>query len=504
MSTGNTRLLRQLLHLAGAPAGAALTDGDLLERFVRCRDESAFHELLRRHAALVFGVCRRVVRHEQDAEDAFQATFLVLARKAGAIRRRASLVSWLHGVAYRCAARVRSANARRRRHEGQAIPEPATTAPPDLAWCEVRQVLDEELARLPEKYEAPLVLCYLRGMTQCEAARELGWSTGVLRGRLDRGRERLRARLARRGLALSAGLLAAAVASDAGAAVPPLALTDATLKAALLIAGGKAVADVVSGPVATLTKGAYQAMLWSKAKIVVACVLALGAVGVGAVLARQTGRAGSAAGQPEARAEPPRQAEAPPPPGKPADKAETPRPEEKRYQFEMRDKPWTQVLEWYADASGLAYVGSSKPTGTFTFIPPKGKRQYTLAEITDLLNEALLAQKYILIRRTATFTVLPADEKIDPSLVLRVSLDDLGERAKTELVSVELPLTDVSADDLGPDVKKMLGPFGDVVVLKRGNRLILQDTAGNLGRIVRTIRDIEAREAEKKRDSKGK
>jgi RNA polymerase sigma factor (sigma-70 family) len=431
------------------------------------------------------------VRHEQDAEDAFQATFLVLAQKAGAIRRRRSLASWLHGVAYRCAARVRSANARRCRHEGQAVPAPVATTPPDLAWCEVRQALDEELARLPEKYRAPLVLCYLRGMTQCEAARELGWGQGVLRGRLDRGRERLRARLARRGLALSAGLLAAALASDAAAAVPSPVLVDATLKAALLIAAGKAVADVVSEPVAALTKGALQAMLWTKAKIVVACLLAVGALGVGAVLARQTGSAGPVAGEPGARADPPNRVEAAPAPGKSADKPDTPKPGEKRYELEARDRPWNQVFEWYAEISGLAFVGSSKPPGTFTFIPPQGKRQYTLVEITDLLNEALLAQKFILIRRTSTFTVLPADEKIDPSLVPRVGFDELGKRAKTDLVSVELPLNSVRAEKVAPDVKKMLGPFGDVVVLETGNRLILQDTAGTLGRIIRTVSDIE-------------
>jgi RNA polymerase sigma factor (sigma-70 family) len=507
MPTGDARLVRRLLGLAGAPAGAAPNDGELLDRFVRGGDESAFHEILRRHAPLVLGVCRRVVRQEQDAEDAFQATFLALAQKAGSVRRGASLASWLHGVAYRCAARVRSANARRRRHEGRVRGGPEAP-PPDLTWDEVRQALDEELTRLPEKYRAPLVLCYLRGMTQCEAARELGWGTGVLRGRLDRGRERLRARLARRGLALSAGLLAAALASDGAAATLPVALGDATRKAALLVAVGKAVPGVVPGHVAALTKGALQTMLWTKVKVVATCVLTLGALGVGAVLARQTVGAGSAAGRPaggvDARAASPGRA-APPPrsDGRP-DKAETPKAEEKRYEFEMREQPWAKVFKWYADNTGLAHAGNVRLAGSFTFIPPGDKRKYTLEEITDILNEALLAQQYLLVRRTATFTLLPADEKVDPTLVPRVSLGDLEKRGRTALVSVELPLTSVSAKDLGADVKKMLGPFGDVVVLEKGNRLILQDTAGNLRRIAGTIKDIETQEAEKRRDSKRK
>ena len=128
----------------------------------------------------------------------------------------------------------------------------------------------------------------------------------------------------------------------------------------------------------------------------------------------------------------------------------------------------------------------------------------TLEEITDILNEGLMAQKYILIRRMATFTVLPADEKIDPTLVPRVRLDELEKRARTELVSVLLPLTRVKAEDIGPDVKKMMGPFGEVVVLGKGNALLLQDTAGNLRLIAQTIKEIEAREGDKKPDSPGR
>jgi RNA polymerase sigma factor (sigma-70 family) len=485
-------LLRLLFRPAGTAAGAVPSDGELLDRFARGRDDSAFHELLRRHAALVLGVCRRVLRHEQDAEDAFQATFLVLASRADSIGKRESLASWLHGVAYRCAARLRSGNARRRLHEAQVLPGPATVLPPDPSWGEVRQALDEELARLPEKYRAPLVLCYLRGMTQCEAARELGCKTGVLRGRLDRGRERLRARLARRGLALSAGLLAAGLGPETASA-DSAAVVDSTLKAAR--ASARQALTGVSGNVAVLTKGALKTMLWTKTRILALGVLALGALGIGAVVARQTvaarADARQEAGPPAARTD------------KPPGKTETPRPQEKRHEFEMREQPWAKVFEWYSNQTGLGYVGTSKPTGTFTFIPPRGKRTYTLAEITDILNEALLERKYLLIRRTVTFTVLPADEKVDPTLVPRVRVGDLEKRGRTELVSVVLPLTRVRAKEIGGDVKKMLGPFGAIVVVEKGNLLLLQDTAGNLRRITQTIKDLETREAEKRPPSKG-
>lgn len=182
------------------------------------------------------------------------------------------------------------------------------------------------------------------------------------------------------------------------------------------------------------------------------------------------------------------------------EKTESPKREEKTYRFEIRDKSWSYVFEWYRDISGLPFVGSAKPTGTVTIMPPIAKSQYTLGEITDLLNEALLEQKYILVRRVASFTVLTADQKIDPALLPRVRVEDLAMRGRTELVTVMLPLKTVNAEDLGAEVKKMLGPFGDVAILEKFNQLILQDTAGNLRRIHEVIKDIEAREAEKKRE----
>jgi type II secretory pathway component GspD/PulD (secretin) len=183
---------------------------------------------------------------------------------------------------------------------------------------------------------------------------------------------------------------------------------------------------------------------------------------------------------------------------KPADQVEKSKAETKTYQFEFRNKPWSNILEWLGEQAGLPVICSSLPTGTFTFIPPRIKPKYSLVEIIDILNEELLNQKYILIRREATFTILPADEKMDPTLLPRVRLDELEKRGRTELVTVVLPLTTRNAKDLGPDVKKMLGAFGNVIILEKFNQLILQDTAGNLLRIYQAIKELEAREPEKK------
>jgi RNA polymerase sigma factor (sigma-70 family) len=192
--------------------GAAVTDAQLLERYTVRGEETAFAQLVRRHGPMVLGVCRRVLRQEQDAEDAFQATFLVLARRATAIRKSDSVGSWLHGVARRVAGRAQRAAARRSAHEKNTAVALRTDCPDETTWREMRAVLDEELARLPEKCRAPLVQCYLEGQTQDEAARQLGWSPRTLRRRLEHGRDLLRARLARRGLGLAAGLLGVALA----------------------------------------------------------------------------------------------------------------------------------------------------------------------------------------------------------------------------------------------------------------------------------------------------
>ena len=222
---------------------------------------------------MVLAVCRRVLGDDHAAEDAFQASFLVLARKAGSAGWHESIGSWLYQVTYRVAKKAKSDAARRQLHERQ-VPEMAT-ADADAAALrhELRAVLDEELTRLPEKYRAPLVLCYLEGKTNEEAAAQLGWTKGTVSGRLARARDLLRGRLARRGLALSVATLPATLAETAGAAPVPATLLSNTIKAAT--------AGTVAGPIAALAEGVLQTMFLTRLKIASIVLLVLGAVGTG-------------------------------------------------------------------------------------------------------------------------------------------------------------------------------------------------------------------------------
>ena len=198
--TASSLILQLIRRVHRDPRVEGSADQDLLRRFVGERDEAAFETLLRRHGAMVLDVCRGVLGNEADVEDAFQATFLILARRAESIRKGASLACWLHGVAYRTALRARADCARRQRHEARTSPRCTTTDPDELTWREIRRVVHEELDRLPERHRAALVLCYLQGKTQDEAAVELGLPKGTLKGHLERGRSLLQARLVCRGL----------------------------------------------------------------------------------------------------------------------------------------------------------------------------------------------------------------------------------------------------------------------------------------------------------------
>jgi RNA polymerase sigma factor (sigma-70 family) len=264
MATGELNaVLDHIRMLTAAQTSHALSDQALLDRFIAERDEGVFAALAERHGGMVLGICRRVLRHTQDAEDACQAAFLVLARKARSIQSREALPSWLHRVAYHIARNLKRDLARRRARQ-PLIPEPAPADPAaEVSWREVEGLLDEELARLPEHYRAPLVLCYLEGKTRDEAALQLGWSLPTLRGRLERGRERLRARLIRRGLTLSAALMASGLAAHATAAAMPPALWVGTVKSGLLHATGK---TCVSPRVAALAECAIRTLAATKLK----------------------------------------------------------------------------------------------------------------------------------------------------------------------------------------------------------------------------------------------
>jgi RNA polymerase sigma factor (sigma-70 family) len=227
-------VVRDLEQVFGPGTATGLSEGQLLRRFVSGRDESAFSTLVSRHGAMVLGVCRRVLGTIPDADDAFQATFLVLLRRAKSLQDADLLGPWLYGVAWRVASRARAGNARRRLEEGKAATARPEGAEPD--WPaerrELRAVLDEEINRLPERYRRPLVLCYVQGLTQEAAARRLRCNAGVLRGRLDRARIRLRGRLAHRGLAPAVGLVLAELVGPSAQASVPATLLTATLAAA--------------------------------------------------------------------------------------------------------------------------------------------------------------------------------------------------------------------------------------------------------------------------------
>ncbi|HEV3165826.1 MAG TPA: sigma-70 family RNA polymerase sigma factor [Isosphaeraceae bacterium] len=298
MATGQGGLIvRHFQRLFGQGTVAGLTEAQLLEQFVARRDELAFQALVARHGPMVLAVCRQLVRDEHCVEDAFQATFLILVRKAASIRQRERLGPWLYGVAYRVAVRARGQAARRHHRErpGSEVEEAAMTQVDETDQLDDFPALHEELSRLPAKYRDPVVLCYLEGQTHDEAAAELRWPVGTVRGRLARARDLLRGRLARRGVTLSA-LLAGGLFSDsaARAAVPP-ALLDSTVHAAMRFAASPAApAGAVSVTVISLMEGVLKTMLLNKVKLAAAIALAVGSIITGAGVLGYQASAGSA------------------------------------------------------------------------------------------------------------------------------------------------------------------------------------------------------------------
>lgn len=270
-------VLRHIRLLIGSRDDCPRSDGQLLQQFVEGRDESAFAELVGRHGPMVLGVCRRVLGDPHDADDAFQATFLILTRKARSLRQWGSLGNWLYTVAYHLALRARATAARRRAQERQVedMPEPEATLEP---WRELSPRLDGEVNRLPAKYRAPVVLCYIEGKTNEEAAAELGWPAGTVKCRLARARELLRRRLVGNGVALEVGLLTPALTEQATAAVSA-SLLETTLRTASLFAAGEIVAATsISGRAVPLAEGALRTMFVHKLQAVAAVLVTLGLV----------------------------------------------------------------------------------------------------------------------------------------------------------------------------------------------------------------------------------
>jgi RNA polymerase sigma factor (sigma-70 family) len=280
----STAVLRNIRKLAAAPGDARQTDRDLLHRFAERHDEAAFEALVARHGSMVLCVCRRVLHTAHDAEDAWQATFLILARKAGTQRWQESVANWLYQTAYQTALRARTAARRRAQHEKQAPAREAVHPLAEMTGQEVLAALDEELLKLPERDRAPLVLCYLEGLTRDEAARHLGCPLGTLKSRLERGRDRLHTALVRRGLGLSAGLAAVALTPGASRALVPAVLLGPTVQAAQLLAAGKPAAEVLAAPVRQLLKGELGPMMLTKTKALLAALLAAGVLSGAGVL----------------------------------------------------------------------------------------------------------------------------------------------------------------------------------------------------------------------------
>ncbi len=339
MSEGQRSTLLAYLRRLVGPAAADGSDAELLERFAAQHDEAAFEALLRRHGPLVWNVCRRVLGEEHAAEDAFQATFLVLVRKARSVSKQASIRSWLHGVALRVALRARQQEQLRQRRE-QEMP---IRSAEEASWQDVRPILDEEIQRLPEKYRLPIVLCYLEGQTNDEAAQLLNCPRGTIATRLARGRERLRYRLLRRGVTLSAGTLAALLTDNAMSAIVPPFLLAQTAKVILT--------DAASVSITTLTEGVLHAMFLSKFKMASIFGLVLTAIigtGAGAYYLHA-----QAPANPEAPLERPIEAAAPA--KNPLDKTE------ERLQKLLKERQQRAEEEWKR-AWDLYRAGANEPS----------------------------------------------------------------------------------------------------------------------------------------------
>jgi RNA polymerase sigma factor (sigma-70 family) len=293
-------VVRHLRTLYQFGVVGSLSDEELLDRYLARRDqtaEEAFAELVRRHGPMVLGACRRILDDAHAAEDAFQATFLVLARKAATVVRREKVAGWLYIVAVRTAREARIRTVRRRARE-EHVSRSITVEPPDEVFPdELRAILDQELAHLPARHRDPLVLCELEGLSRPEAAQRLGIPEGTLSSRLARGKDRLRVRLVSRGVSLTTAAISAILIREARAGTVPLSLLESTVRAATLVAAGPTAAAAISAPVASLSEGVLQAMFIAKLKGIVLAVGTMTAIVSGAlVLAQDRGPGGSGTG----------------------------------------------------------------------------------------------------------------------------------------------------------------------------------------------------------------
>jgi RNA polymerase sigma factor (sigma-70 family) len=280
-TTTVSHFFRRLARDMEAKTLADHSDQKLVERALSGCDAAAFQAIVHRHGPMVYRVCWRVSQHAQDAEDAFQATFLVLVQRLRQVRKQTSLASWLHGVAHRVALRAKARSAIRRAHEQRAA-RPEAVPPAEATWGELRGALDSELSQLPNRWRLPLILCYLEGRTQEEAASHLGWSKSTVRRRLEEGRTALGLRLNRRGIMVPAALSAILLSDSVVWATPAARLVASTVEAAAGTLAGRTAATVASAHVAALTEGVLKTMFLSGLKVVAAVFVILASVGAGA------------------------------------------------------------------------------------------------------------------------------------------------------------------------------------------------------------------------------
>jgi RNA polymerase sigma factor (sigma-70 family) len=338
-------ILNYLRRILGTAADGGIPDAELLRRYVSHRDEAAFELLLWRHAAMVLHVCRRLLREPNAIEDAFQATFLVFVRKAASISRRESLGGWLYRVAYRIALKARQQSTKREavEHRDSSIDLPDTSTE-DVATREVGRIVCEEVERLPARYRTAIVACFFEGKTHEEAAQHLGWPRGTVASRLARGRELMRLRLLRRGIALTATALATVlVASPSSAALTGLIRT--TIQTMKLVTAGSPLVAALPPSVATLAEGVLQAMYWTRMKIVMVVLLLAGLGGGGTAFWASPPKA---AATPEKSA-PPAQADRGGDKERQSDVADKIRHDMAQSRLNLRKLAWALVV--YADAN---------------------------------------------------------------------------------------------------------------------------------------------------------
>lgn len=415
MSSGQLgTFLRQLRRLVG-PRDGGLSDAQLLGRFVAQRDEAAFEVLVWRHGLMVWSVCRRLLGHSQDAEDAFQATFLSLVRKAGSIGKREALGSWLYKVAYRASLRARSQAAKRAIREQTGLDWPATAPPRPLDDWDLQPVLDEEIQRLPERYRTAFILCQLEGKTNEEAARQLGCPAGTVSSRLSWARERLRTRLTRRGLALSASGLAVTLNTKIASAAIPAQVVESTLETARSFTAGPAGAEVISGQVADLTHGVLKAMAITKLKIAGTILLGITILGAGsgtvayrALAAVQEETAGGADSQPASQRT--RRAEESP---RPLANGGKDREKNTKHSSVARNR---RVLRWsilFDTREGEDYAKQLHFFGAFLAVP-EGPEKFLV--VRDLMKRPVEGKREDLTKIQAIYWV-----ETDPSSVERLA-----------------------------------------------------------------------------------